>query len=304
MKVCKNCMAQLPDEAVFCTQCGMAFEQETQNILEMEKTTLLSDNEDEFIPANEQLTALLSSDKETALLDEDTFRLSELPSSKQGVTVPQPISAEFAFPQEKADKYQKVALYSPNPQKFLEIADILKQFDVEIVSPSKEMIDDAQWEMSIHNSTREYLLFIANFICCDLKLPTIVDNCGLQIEAVTSANTGMDYNMDSFTSVNDILDAMYNVPRRHRQARLTNVLALISPTDDNHFSKEEFVIERIVDGKIALNAKGNSDCAYENIFAMNHKTLAQYSLIQKNELSQRYHILIEFKNKMKDLLQQ
>ena len=60
MKVCKNCAAQLPDEAVFCTQCKIPYEQSTQNDFDLERTNLLSD-EVESISTNELLTALLKS---------------------------------------------------------------------------------------------------------------------------------------------------------------------------------------------------------------------------------------------------
>ena len=53
MKVCKNCAAQLPDEAVFCTQCKIPYEQSTQNDFDLERTNLLSD-EVESISTNEQ----------------------------------------------------------------------------------------------------------------------------------------------------------------------------------------------------------------------------------------------------------
>ncbi|MBQ5994611.1 MAG: zinc ribbon domain-containing protein [Clostridia bacterium] len=76
MKSCKKCGHALPDEAVFCTNCGAVYEAEATDTVLLdglvpddteyfgEKTTVLSDGENE--------------DADTAILNEDTTVLSEL----------------------------------------------------------------------------------------------------------------------------------------------------------------------------------------------------------------------------------
>ena len=75
MKNCKKCGHALPDEAVFCTNCGAVYEEETTDTVLLdglvsdgteyigEKTTVLSDSGNE--------------DADTAILNEDTTVLSE-----------------------------------------------------------------------------------------------------------------------------------------------------------------------------------------------------------------------------------
>lgn len=91
-----------------------------------------------------------------------------------------------------------------------------------------------------------------------------------------------------------LLKLLSNVPYENRKARFRCILVLAEPSGKDHLT------EGVVEGRISLEPAGQEGFGYDPIFIPNgfDKTLAEFSLEEKNKISHRGQAL----QKMRDEL--
>ena len=177
---------------------------------------------------------------------------------------------------------KKILLASQNNHKYEEFKDILRNFNVELLSLNYFGDHDDIYEYG--RTFEENALLKANYYAAKYHLPTIADDSGISIAyfgnlpGVHSARF-MDF-LD-YQHKNDlIIDIMKEI--RNRQAHYTAVIAFAD-------EKRNLTFEGQLMGRIACKASGSNGFGYDPIFIPEgyDQTLAQLSPREKNRISHR-----------------
>ncbi len=199
------------------------------------------------------------------------------------------------------NKYQKILIASNNPGKIAEITSLLKNLNIEAISPLdfnlQEPIEDG-------NSFEENALIKAKFYAQKTNLVALADDSGLCINeldnkpGIYSARYAIDENGKknfplAFEKIFLELKNRGIYPDKIPNAFFICALCLYDPK--TKFSKN---FMGRVDGKISYQALGNNGFGYDPIFIKNGMTQTFGEILpsQKEQISHRNLAFQNFKN--------
>lgn len=194
----------------------------------------------------------------------------------------------------------KVVLASKNPHKLVEISQITKKFDMELVLESDLGIDIDVEETGTTFEENSFLK--ANAVMQATGLPALADDSGIAVDALNgepgiySARYGFDDTLDDAGRVRLLLKNMENVPDGQRQAKFVCVITLVTPDGKTIQARGE------VHGEVLRETRGEGGFGYDPIFYYPPfgKTLAQAAPEEKNQVSHRAKALQVFYEKLKE----
>lgn len=194
----------------------------------------------------------------------------------------------------------KVVLASKNQHKLVEISQITKQFDMELVLQSELGIDI---DVEENGTTFEENSFIkANAVMRATGLPALADDSGIAVDALNgepgiySARYGFDPTLDDRGRLELLLKNTENVPDGERQAQFVCVITMVTPEGEVIQARGE------VHGELLRAPAGEGGFGYDPIFYYPPfgKSLAQVSAEEKNAVSHRANALKVFYQKLKE----
>lgn len=182
---------------------------------------------------------------------------------------------------------QKVVLATGNPGKVNELADLLRDFGMDIV---------AQTSLGVESAEETGLTFIENAIlkarhaAAQTGLPAIADDSGISVDAlggapgIYSARYAGEEATDEQNLVK-LLEAMKNVPDDQRQAQFNCVLVYLRHAED----PTPLVFHGRWHGIITSERKGQGGFGYDPIFYVPELgcTSAELSKAEKQAVSHR-----------------
>ncbi len=194
---------------------------------------------------------------------------------------------------------KELVLASNNEHKIVEIKEILKDFNFNILSmKEKNIFEDI-------NETADTLegnsLIKAKYISNITSSASLADDTGLFIDAL-NGEPGVHSKRYSKEGTDDrnieiVLEKLKNVPLEDRTARFRTVMTLILD------SGRTIVSEGVVEGKIAFKKRGTSGFGYDSIFIenSNNMTMAEMDSEMKNSISHRKRALEGIREKLENL---
>lgn len=194
----------------------------------------------------------------------------------------------------------KVVLASKNQHKLVEISQITKLFDMELVLQSELGVDI---DVEENGTTFEENSFIkANAVMQATGLPALADDSGIAVDALNgepgiySARYGFDPTLDDRGRLNLLLKNTENVPDGQRQAQFVCVITLVNPDGSVISARGE------VHGELLRAPAGEGGFGYDPIFYYPPygKTLAEVTPEEKNAVSHRGAALKVFYEKLKE----
>ncbi|MCW2256024.1 XTP/dITP diphosphohydrolase [Providencia alcalifaciens] len=182
---------------------------------------------------------------------------------------------------------QKVVLATGNPGKVNELADLLRDFGMDIV---------AQTSLGVESAEETGLTFIENAILkaryasAQTGLPAIADDSGISVDAlggapgIYSARYAGEEASDE-QNLHKLLDAMKSVPDEKRQAQFNCVLVYLRHAED----PTPFVFHGRWQGIITHEPSGQGGFGYDPIFYVPelNRTSAELSKSEKQAISHR-----------------
>ena len=194
----------------------------------------------------------------------------------------------------------KVVLASKNKHKLVEIEEITKKFDMELVLESDLGVDIDVEETGTTFEENSFLK--ANAVMQATGLPALADDSGIAVDALNgepgiySARYGFDDTLDDAGRVQLLLKNMENVPDGQRQAKFVCVITLVTPDGKTIQARGE------VHGEVLRETRGEGGFGYDPIFYYPPfgKTLAQVAPEEKNQVSHRAKALQVFYEKLKE----
>lgn len=182
---------------------------------------------------------------------------------------------------------QKVVLATGNPGKVNELADLLREFGMDIV---------AQTSLGVESAEETGLTFIENAIlkarhaAAQTGLPAIADDSGISVDALGGAPGiySARYAGEDATdqqNLDKLLDAMKDVPDDQRQAQFNCVLVYLRHAED----PTPLVFHGRWHGVLAREAKGQGGFGYDPIFYVPELgcTSAELTKAEKQAVSHR-----------------
>jgi len=179
----------------------------------------------------------------------------------------------------------RLVVASKNPDKITEIEDVLESLGL-----CQEIVRGLDWpevEETGH-SLEDNALLKARAVSAIVGLPVVADDTGLEVAALggrpgvnTARYAGVRASYED--NVTLLLGQLEGVT--DRRARFRTVVALVFPDG------VEVVAEGTVDGVITLDRRGEKGFGYDPVFEVDGRTLAEMSLLDKNQLSHRARAL-------------
>ena len=194
----------------------------------------------------------------------------------------------------------KVVLASKNQHKLVEISQITRLFDMELVLQSQLGVDI---DVEETGSTFEENSFLkANAVMQATGLPALADDSGIAVDALNgepgiySARYGFDDTLDDWGRLQLLLKNTEQVPDGQRQAQFVCVITLVTPDGQVIQARGE------VHGELLRAPAGEGGFGYDPIFYYPPfgKTLAQVSAEEKNQVSHRARALKVLYEKLKE----
>lgn len=194
----------------------------------------------------------------------------------------------------------KVVLASKNPHKLVEISQITRKFDMELVLESDLGVDIDVEETGATFEENSFLK--ANAVMQATGLPALADDSGIAVDALNgepgiySARYGFDDTLDDAGRVRLLLKNMEAVPDGQRQAQFVCVITLVTPEGKVIQARGE------VNGEVLRKTEGEGGFGYDPIFYYPPfgKTLAQVTPEEKNRVSHRGQALKILYEKLKE----
>lgn len=174
---------------------------------------------------------------------------------------------------------ERLVIASKNPDKIAEIEAVLVGLGlVGEVERGVEWPDVEETEDTIAGNA----LMKARAVHRATGLPALADDTGLEVEALEGepgVHTGRFAGPDASYADNvaKLLAVMEGV--ENRAARFVTVMALVGDT--------EVVAEGVLEGRIALSPRGSNGFGYDPVFEVDHRTLAEIPVEEKNRISHR-----------------
>lgn len=194
----------------------------------------------------------------------------------------------------------RVVLASKNQHKLVEISQITKLFDMELVLQSELGVDI---DVEENGTTFEENSFIkANAVMQATGLPALADDSGIAVDALNgepgiySARYGFDPALDDWGRLQLLLKNTETVPDGQRQAQFVCVITLVNPDGTVISARGE------VHGELLRAPAGAGGFGYDPIFYYPPygKTLAEVTPEEKNAVSHRGAALKVFYEKLKE----
>lgn len=187
---------------------------------------------------------------------------------------------------------EKIVIASNNKGKIKEIKEILNEFDLLSLNDANVNIEVEEDELTFEKNSQKKAREISEYV----NLDCISDDSGLCIDifegwpgVFTARFLGEDATQEERNS--NILERMKDLKGEERNAK---VVCCISYYD--YKAKQAISCEGIIEGKIALEKRGENGFGFDEIFELpNGKTLAELSVEEKNEVSARKLALIKLK---------
>ncbi len=187
---------------------------------------------------------------------------------------------------------QKIVLATQNPNKVKEMQAVLKDFDIEIISPPLGFDPIEDGETFFDNS-----LIKAKAAAKLMNLPALADDSGLQIDALGGDPGVMSARWDETNDkrIEKAISSLKNIS--NRGAQFVCVMTLV-----NSDGELLYTTEGICRGEILEGQKGTNGFGYDPIFWIPtlQKTMAELTMDEKNQISHRsiaLKAMIEFLNK-------
>ena len=194
----------------------------------------------------------------------------------------------------------KVVLASKNQHKLVEISQITRLFDMELVLQSQLGVDIDVEETGTTFEENSFLK--ANAVMQATGLPALADDSGIAVDALNgepgiySARYGFDDSLDDWGRLNLLLKNTEHVPDGQRQAKFVCVITLVTPDGKVIQARGE------VHGELLRAPAGEGGFGYDPIFYYPPfgKTLAEVTAEEKNQVSHRARALKVFYEKLKE----
>jgi XTP/dITP diphosphohydrolase len=179
----------------------------------------------------------------------------------------------------------KLVVATANPDKALEIIAVMSLAGVELVPRPPDAPDVEETGVTLEENAR----LKARAVCLASGLPALADDTGLEVAALDGgpgvfsaryAGEGATY----ADNVAKLLDAMRQVPLPSRTARFRTVAVVTFP------DMSEELAEGVMEGSIALEARGRNGFGYDPVFipdGATGRTYAELSTSEKNAISHR-----------------
>ena len=194
----------------------------------------------------------------------------------------------------------KVVLASKNKHKLVEISQITKKFDMELVLQSELGVDIDVEETG--TTFEENSLLKAEAVMKATGLPALADDSGIAVDAldgapgIYSARYGFDESLDDWGRLQLLLKNTENVPDGQRQAKFVCVISFVTPDGQVIQARGE------IHGELLREARGENGFGYDPIFYYPPlgKTTAELTSEEKNAVSHRANALKVFYEKLKE----
>jgi XTP/dITP diphosphohydrolase len=191
-----------------------------------------------------------------------------------------------------------IVLATTNKSKILEIKDIFKNTEINII-PMSDLNITTQIE---ENGTTFYDNCVkkAETIMKLINKITLADDSGLEIDYLDKAPGVYSARfLDNHEDRNKkILEMLRDVDMSKRTARFICAIALSIPPD------KTYVETGVIEGHIAYEIKGSNGFSYDSIFHLDayKKNLSELSMEQKNNISHRRKAIELIKQKIIEIL--
>lgn len=181
---------------------------------------------------------------------------------------------------------KKIVLASRNPDKIVELREILKPLDIELLSATdfpdlEEVVEDG--ETLQENAAKK-----ARYVAKETGLPALADDTGLEVEALdlrpgvySARYAGEDVTYEE--NVQKLLREMSPFPEEEqRKAHFRTVIAFIYDDEEQYF-------EGRCPGYILKEPTGNNGFGYDPVFKPKgyNQTFAELDQTEKNRISHR-----------------
>ncbi len=194
----------------------------------------------------------------------------------------------------------KVVLASKNKHKLVEISQITKKFDMELVLQSELGVDIDVEETGTTFEENSFLK--ANAVMQATGLPALADDSGIAVDALNgepgiySARYGFDDTLDDRGRVNLLLKNAESIPDGQRQAKFVCVITLVNPDGSCIQARGE------VHGELLRSVDGEGGFGYDPVFFSPElgKSLGQATPEEKNSISHRARALRVLYEKLKE----
>ena len=192
----------------------------------------------------------------------------------------------------------KVVIATHNADKLEEIREGINNLGWEVVS-LEEFPKIGEIEEN-GKTLEENALIKAREVFEKTGFPTISDDTGLEVDALdgapgvyTARYAGENCSYDD--NVNKLIKDMDKVPAANRGAEFKTVMVF---KDKN----KELIVEGVVKGKIAREARGEDGFGYDPIFYVEEydKTFAEITMTEKNKISHRGNAIRNMIDTLKD----
>lgn len=185
-------------------------------------------------------------------------------------------------------RLERAVVASQNPDKIEEIERVLA--DAGLVD---EIVTGLEWGEVVEDApTLEgNALLKGRAVCVATGLPSIADDTGLEVDALhgapgvyTARFSGPDATYES--NVTALLAALDGV--EERRAAFRTVIALVMPDGT------ELTAEGELQGRISRERRGMGGFGYDPVFEVDGKTLAEWGIDVKNDISHRARAIRAF----------
>lgn len=195
---------------------------------------------------------------------------------------------------------EKIVLASNNAGKVREIHELLKDFDIDVVSQSEFNVDSVE-ETGL--TFVENAIIKARYAALKTGLPAIADDSGIEVDALNGA-PGIYSARFSGEDASDkdnnkkLLQALKDIPEEKRTARYQCVMVFMRHAAD----PTPVIASGSWEGIILTAAKGSGGFGYDPLFYVpTHQcSAAELSAELKNKLSHRSKALISLLHKLQE----
>lgn len=185
----------------------------------------------------------------------------------------------------------KIILASNNNGKLNEFTDLLSPFGFDIIPQNKVYDKDIEEN---GKTFKENAFIKANTLYKKTKLPTIADDSGLMVDALSglpgihSARFASNGNKNS-TDDENIDKLLFEMKdKKNRKAKFVCVICYIDKDGNSHY------FEGVCHGEISYKREGTNGFGYDSVFLYNNKSFATFTKAQKNQVSHRKAALCKF----------
>ena len=182
-------------------------------------------------------------------------------------------------------KYQKLILATNNEYKISEMAALLEELDIMLLSKS-DFVDFPDVEET-GDTLQENALLKANAVFAKYGVPSIADDTGLLVDHLHGAPGVLSarYAGDGCSFLDNnrkLLAELGEVPGAERKAKFETVIALVDGDGEHCFVGD-------VEGTILAELRGENGFGYDPVFFYSPagKTFAEMSAAEKNQISHR-----------------